>query len=84
MLTPVQKDQLGYTLTKRLSQAIRDNDIYVEEVDTASNMILTVVDTMNTQEEVVAFLQKLASAWPFLNELSLQHIFQEQQAVHAA
>lgn len=63
------KNRIGMRLVNRLGLAIEKREIEAVEVEEVYEMIMPAIDSLSTYEQVVAFFQKLSTAWPFFSEI---------------
>lgn len=63
------RNLIGYELTLRLAQAIKNQEISVLEAPYVSKFILNNIDHVKNREDMVTFLAKLAKDWPFFNDV---------------
>ncbi len=62
------RNQVGLTLTKRVAQALSDQEITRDELSQISKDILDNIYDATTKEELFKFLDDLAARWPFLSD----------------
>lgn len=62
------RNQVGYKLTKRVAQALSDQEITRDELSQISKDILDNIYDATTKEELFKFLDDLAARWPFLSD----------------
>ena len=70
------KNVIGKKLTNRLGDALANDEIDEEGAADAIDMILPAFDELQTKEDLHAFLNTLASAYPFFGEI----VFDELQS----
>jgi hypothetical protein len=71
------RDKIGMTLLNRLAQALRAGEIDRIELAEISTDILENLDKALTNVEILGYLEKLASEWPFLADLVTEEKKQE-------
>lgn len=63
------KNNIGAKLTNRLGLALEQHEIEEEDAVQIIDMILPAFEIMTQKEELIDFLSKLSSTWPFFAEL---------------
>ena len=63
------RNAIGKRLVNRLGVAIERHEIEAENITAVSEMIIPVLETMQSSDELVAFFQKLSLAWPFFEDV---------------
>lgn len=71
------RDKIGMTLLNRLAQALRNGEIDRIELAEISTDILENLDKASANAEILGYLEKLASEWPFLADLITEEKKQE-------
>jgi hypothetical protein len=72
------KNNLANKLAHRISAAVQNGELPGTEITPACNMVLAAIETMATEEDVLAFFDKLSACWPFFNEIIEAQDRQEQ------
>lgn len=65
VITNEFRDQIGKRLTQRIGDAVESGELIVEDVPDCCDAILAVIDTITSHDQMIAFLKKLSSHWPF-------------------
>lgn len=75
------RNKIGYQLTLRLAQAIKNKEIGVVEAPFISKQILNNIDKINSHDEMVAFLTKLVEDWPFFSNILTLELSEEEEKI---
>lgn len=63
------RDKIGMLLTDRLISALKNNEISEEEMPNVTSFILGGIDAVQTQEQMLTFLQDLNTKWPIFSSV---------------
>ncbi len=65
----VYRDKVGKDLTLRLTGVMEKEQITQEESRVIADVILTELDKVQTQEQMLQFLSALSQKWPFFSDV---------------
>jgi hypothetical protein len=81
-VTEAYKNKIGERITLRLIRALKDKEITQAELATISSYILENIDEVESNSDILEFLEEIAKKWPFLSALvSAEHV-EETDAIN--
>ena len=69
IITNEYRDQIGKRLTNRIGDAVENGELIVDDVPDCCDAILAVIDTISSYDQMIAFLKKLSTHWPFFGTI---------------
>lgn len=67
--TEAYRDKIGERLTRKLAQALQEQEITQEEFSAAASYILDNIDMAKDNIQLVEFLTNLAQKWPIFSDV---------------
>lgn len=62
-------DEVGKQLTLQIAQALKNGDLPMDDLPEVSAMILDQIDLQTNHDQLISFLEKLQTRWPFFETL---------------